>query len=222
MVKQIFALLFVAIFLSPSFSTSVTEMCVTPVCRCSSDPSYNVTVICYTDDAMYDLKHSIKKAEEIVALYVNSYDSLFYILSSSSVSFFFVIAWNRLWKCSQVRQWGTWCPHWIEEERFEILLCQWSLLMLKKLKTFTLLQHYRVKSAQFFGWALCNKHNLIVLCWVTWSPIKTSLCLVESKSKLDTGTRTFVVQEQRWYSLKYRTKNNNRKMPNDDIVIRLK
>ena len=78
--------------LSPSFTTSVTEMCVTPVCRCSSDPSYNVTVICYTDDAMYDLKHSIKKAEEIVALYVNSYDSLFYILSSSSVSFLFAIA----------------------------------------------------------------------------------------------------------------------------------
>ena len=89
-------------------------------------------------------------------------------------------------------------------------------------KTFTLLQHYRVKFAQFFSWALCNKNDLIVLCWVTWSPIKTSLCLVETKSKLDTGTRTFVVQEQWRYSLKYRTKNNNRKMPNDDIVIRLK
>ena len=38
------------------------------------------------------LNHSIKKPEEIVALYVNSYDSLFYILSSSSLSFFFVIA----------------------------------------------------------------------------------------------------------------------------------
>ena len=91
--------------------------------------------------------------------------------------------------------------------------------MLKKLKTFTLLQHekcwknftllqhYRVKFAQFFSWALCNKNYLIVLCWVTWSPTKTSLCLVETKSKLDTGTRTFVVQEQWRYSLKYRTKN---------------
>ena len=81
MVKQIFALLFVAIFLSPSFTTSVTEMCVTPVCRCSSYLSYNVTVICHTDDVKNDLNHSIKKPEEIVALYVNSYDSLFYILS---------------------------------------------------------------------------------------------------------------------------------------------
>ena len=92
MVKQIFALLFVAIFLSPSFTTSVTGTCVTPVCRCSSYSSYNVTVICYTDDVKYDLNRSIKKPEEIVALYVNSYDSLFYILSSSSLSFFFVIA----------------------------------------------------------------------------------------------------------------------------------
>ena len=91
MVKQIFALLFVAIFLSPSFTTSVTEMCVTPVCRCSSYSSYKVTVICYTDDVKYNLNHSIKKPEEIVALYVNSYDSLFYILSSS-LSFLFVIA----------------------------------------------------------------------------------------------------------------------------------
>ena len=71
MVKQILTLLHVAVFLSPPLSASVTEMCVTPICRCSSHPSYNVTVICHTNDVKYDLSHSIKKSGEIVALYVN-------------------------------------------------------------------------------------------------------------------------------------------------------
>ncbi|XP_022809999.1 probable glycoprotein hormone G-protein coupled receptor [Stylophora pistillata] len=70
MVKQILTLLLVAVFLSPRLSASVTEMCVTPICRCTSHPSYNVTVICHTNDVKYDLSHSIKKSGEIVALSV--------------------------------------------------------------------------------------------------------------------------------------------------------
>ncbi|KAJ7357778.1 hypothetical protein OS493_023255 [Desmophyllum pertusum] len=71
MLRLLLALLSVATFLlAPSLSISVTEMCVTPVCSCSFDLVYNVTVTCHTNDLINDLRSFIRKPELTAALSV--------------------------------------------------------------------------------------------------------------------------------------------------------
>ncbi|KAL9950907.1 hypothetical protein ACROYT_G043479 [Oculina patagonica] len=55
-------------FLTPSYSVSVTDMCVTPVCKCSLDLVYNMTITCHTNDVKNDLATFHKEARANVRI----------------------------------------------------------------------------------------------------------------------------------------------------------
>ena len=68
MVTILFPFLTVRCIATPFKSRSGMEICVTPVCNCSFDLVYNVTVTCRTNNVANDLRSFIKKPELTAAL----------------------------------------------------------------------------------------------------------------------------------------------------------